>query len=358
MPRSATTGVYARVSNSFSSPVFGTLIDPTDAEAYFDDLDVGLNPPELDGPVRFINSLQVGTTGSAAGTVDFLNATSGTISLSPPTGALGTRVLTLPIATDTLIGKATTDTLTNKTYDTAGAGNSFSINGLAVGANTGTGLIVRDTSPTLVTPNLGTPSAATLTSATGLPVSTGISGLGTGVATFLATPSSANLASALTDETGTGANVFATSPTITTPNIVGTSTNNNASAGSVGEYQETVITSGSAVSRTSGVTADLMTLSLTAGDWDVWANVVFLPAAGTTTTEYHICVSTVTNTLQFNPSAHALHVSVPASQAGIIPSGTLRVSLSGTSTMFLVTTQTFAVSTMTAYGFLCARRRR
>ena len=49
---------------------------------------------------------------------------------------------------------------------------------------------------------LGTPVSATLTNATGLPVSTGVSGLGTNVATFLATPSSANLAAALTDETG------------------------------------------------------------------------------------------------------------------------------------------------------------
>ena len=48
-------------------------------------------------------------------------------------------------------------------------------------------------------------------------VSTGISGLGSGVATFLATPSSANLISAVTDETGTGALVFATSPTLVTP---------------------------------------------------------------------------------------------------------------------------------------------
>lgn len=54
----------------------------------------------------------------------------------------------------------------------------------------------------------GTPSAITLTNGTGLPVSTGISGLGTGVATWLATPSSANLASALTDEVGTGSVVM------------------------------------------------------------------------------------------------------------------------------------------------------
>lgn len=86
---------------------------------------------------------------------------------------------------------------------------------------TGSGALVFATSPTLVTPALGTPSAAVLTNATGLPISTGVSGLGSNVATFLATPSSANLAAALTDETGTGAAVFATSPTLVTP-VLGT----------------------------------------------------------------------------------------------------------------------------------------
>lgn len=63
---------------------------------------------------------------------------------------------------------------------------------------------------------LGTPSSGTATNLTGLPISTGVSGLGSGVATFLATPSSANLAAAVTGETGTGALVFGTSPTIST----------------------------------------------------------------------------------------------------------------------------------------------
>jgi hypothetical protein len=91
--------------------------------------------------------------------------------------------------------------------------------GTGVGTSTGTGNNVLSNSPTLVTPALGTPSSATLTNATGLPISTGVSGLGTGVATFLATPSSANLAAAVTDETGTGNLVFTNSPTLVTPNL-------------------------------------------------------------------------------------------------------------------------------------------
>lgn len=86
---------------------------------------------------------------------------------------------------------------------------------------TGSGAVVLATSPTLVTPILGTPTSGTLTNCTGLPVATGISGLGTGVATFLATPTSANLAAAVTNETGSGALVFATSPTLVTP-VLGT----------------------------------------------------------------------------------------------------------------------------------------
>lgn len=79
------------------------------------------------------------------------------------------------------------------------------------------------TNATLVTPALGTPASGVLINCTGLPVATGISNLGTGVATFLATPSSANLLAALTDETGTGANVFANTPTLVTP-VLGAAT--------------------------------------------------------------------------------------------------------------------------------------
>ena len=121
------------------------------------------------------------------------------------------RTITLPNATGTVALTA------NKLSDFA-ATSSAELAGV-ISDETGTGALVFANSPTLVTPALGTPASGVLTNATGLPIGTGVSGLGTGVATFLATPSSANLISAVTDETGTGALVFANTPTLVTPNI-------------------------------------------------------------------------------------------------------------------------------------------
>jgi hypothetical protein len=99
---------------------------------------------------------------------------------------------------------------------------------------TGTGKLVYDTSPTLVTPALGTPSAlvgtnitgtATAFTASNVTTNANLTGAVTSVgnATSLGSFTSANLAGALTDETGSGSAVFATSPTLVTP-VLGTPT--------------------------------------------------------------------------------------------------------------------------------------
>jgi hypothetical protein len=84
----------------------------------------------------------------------------------------------------TTLSASSTATLSGLTASTALALDA-SKNIVSV-TNTGTGSNVLATSPTLVTPILGTPTSATLTNATGLPIATGVSGLGTGIATALA----------------------------------------------------------------------------------------------------------------------------------------------------------------------------
>lgn len=105
------------------------------------------------------------------------------------------------------------DALTSNPLSQFAATTSAQLAGV-LSDESGSGAAVFATSPALTTPNLGTPSAVTLTNGTGLPISTGVSGLGTGVATALATPSSSNLRSAATDEIGTGALMFGLASTM------------------------------------------------------------------------------------------------------------------------------------------------
>ena len=112
------------------------------------------------------------------------------------------------VASSTTDGVSTIDFgSTGLTPNTATSG-AVTVAGTLAIANGGTGT----TSTTFA--NLTANVTGTLPVANG---GTGITSLGAGVATFLGTPSSANLASAVTDETGTGALVFATSPTLVTP---------------------------------------------------------------------------------------------------------------------------------------------
>lgn len=112
-----------------------------------------------------INKVAI-TAPATSATLTIANGKTATVNNSLTFAGTDSTTLTFQ-GTGTVVNRDSTDTLTNKTFDTAGTGNSFSINGLAATANTGTGSVVRATSPTLVTPVLG---AATATSVNGLTI--------------------------------------------------------------------------------------------------------------------------------------------------------------------------------------------
>ena len=170
---------------------------------------------------------------------------------------------------------------------------------------TGTGSLVFATSPTLVTPDLGTPSALVGTNITGtaagltagnVTTNANLTGAVTSVgnATSLGSFTSANLAAALTDETGTGAAVFANTPTLVTP-VIGVATGTSLTAtgvivstGTAGVGYATgaggAVTQGT--SRTTGVT-----LNKTAG-----AITLFSAAGSATAATFTVTNSTVAAT--------------------------------------------------------------
>jgi hypothetical protein len=128
------------------------------------------------------------------------------------------------------LGTPSSGTATNLT----GLPVSTGISGLGTGIATALAINIGSAgAPVLFNGALGTPSSGTLTNATGLPILTGVSGLGADVAAFLATPSSANLATAVTGETGSGALVFGTTPTFTNGITISSAHNNSISLGRV-----------------------------------------------------------------------------------------------------------------------------
>lgn len=162
-----------------------------------------------------------------------------------------------------------------------------------------------------------------------------------------------------------GANTFTGAITPSqTLGIVGTTTNNSVQAGSVGEYVESIVTATN-TGVTSGAAANITTISLTAGDWDVTGNVRFRNSGPMVTVGYCVgSISTTTNT-HGTQDTNASYVNIPP---GIdpdvnptFPTPTVRISIASTTTIYLVGTISFTpvgANTFGSGGILRARRMR
>jgi len=141
-----------------------------------------------------------------------------------------------------------------------------------------------------------------------------------------------------------------------TSGITGTSTNDDANAGAVGEYPTpTNLTS---VSLTSGTAANGASVPLTAGDWDVSGTCQFIPAGSTTISSVIAGINTVSATLPGAPNETAIQSALTTGAQQIISAGPARIKLAGNTTVYLVCQSGFGASTMTVNGFIRARRPR
>ena len=140
--------------------------------------------------------------------------------------------------------------------------------------------------------------------------------------------------------------------------LVGTTAGGDAVAGTVGEYQSSTVLVGAAVSLTTGTAANITSLTLTAGDWDLDGIAQYHSASGTTVPNDVLqgfnTVSATTPTAPGSFSYDYIAVAITDDPAYVTP--VVRFSLAATTTVYLVTKADFAVSTLVAYGFMRARR--
>lgn len=193
--------------------------------------------------------------------------------------------------------------------------------------------------------------------------------------TSLGILTSAQLAAALTDETGSGVAVFGTAPTFTTgitspkitfnstSGIIGTTTNDSAAAGSVGEYISAI--AGSPINVTaSATTQNALSIVLTPGDWDVYGYSQFQGNASTNVVYLSAAINPANNTVNLPYSAVGYGASGLLVFAGgldvvqTVPVQRVLVANATTTTMYLNVYASFSISTCTILPSMFARRRR
>lgn len=236
---------------------------------------------------------------------------------------------------------------------------------------TGSGTFVGATSPTLVTPTLG------VASGTSLQLSAAAALLDANAKTILSYNAVANAVNNVQIQNNATGNGVVVSSTGSDTNInlqlqgkgtsgvliKGVTSGNNGSTGFVGELISSVVTAASPVSVTTTATAQNVTsISLTAGDWDLSANIGY--TTGTTTNLVN-AIGWMSSTSATLPALELTN-SIQNAAAGLVYGAVsfgfqvpfLRISISSTTTIYLSGQASFTVSTLSFFGGIYARRRR
>lgn len=159
----------------------------------------------------------------------------------------------------------------------------------------------------------------------------------------------------------TGTGLAVTLPSFPSSLVLGTTTNDAAAAGGIGEFQSATKARASAVSITSNSAIDIISVSLTAGDWDVEGHLAVEQNTTTVLTTVDAWLSSSSATIPTFPNSGGImsvnvSFTVGTGITQLFPTGTKRFSLSTTTTIYLTGYALFTVSTLTGYGFIQARR--
>lgn len=287
---------------------------------------LAINTGTAGAPALFSGALGTATATSINKVAITAPATSATLTLVDGT------TLTGPAASGTAMTLGNAETVTGaKTFGSAGAVGKLKI------AGTTSGSTILDATAA---------ASGTLT----LPAATD---------TLVGKATTDTLTNKTLDSAGTGNVLKVSGVTVSAGQFPGTTTNDNATAGNIGEYSSSSVVSGSAISLTTNTPVNLASLSLTAGDWDVWCHVLFTAAGTTNITQLAGSISTTSATLNTAPTNFS-QFTYPSSVIGasntMVPDVRTRISINATTTIFCVAQATFTVSTLTTWGSIQARR--
>jgi len=142
---------------------------------------------------------------------------------------------------------------------------------------------------------------------------------------------------------------------------VGATDGSEATAGQVGEFKSVSVSAGAPVAMGSYAAVNVTSLTLDAGDWDVWGNVVFSPDVTTAIAAITGWISTTPATLPGALEAEGyttIRASFLTGQHQALSVGRVRFLTTGPTLVYLSALAGFATSSMVAYGALYARRMR